>query len=93
MSMTRIYIVQTKGKEGVEDTVLVDAATAAQALRFVAQQTFESRIASAKEVAAYMAKGVKLLDAAVGEEKSVEQAVEEKADEQSDSAKRSAEGA
>lgn len=60
---TRIYIVQTKGKTGTEDTVLVEASTASQALRFVANQTFEARIAGAKEVASYMKQGVKVIDA------------------------------
>lgn len=92
MSLTRIYIVQAKGKDGVEDTVLVDAVTAAQALRFVAQTAFESRIASAKEVANYMAKGVKLLDAHLGTEKEEALVVEEKPSEQSSSAKHTAQG-
>lgn len=60
---TRIYVVQTKGEEGIEDTVLVQAVTASQALRLVATQTFEARIASAKEVMSYMKQGAKVYEA------------------------------
>ncbi len=60
---TRIYLVQTKGKEQIEDTVLVEAQTAAQALRFVTQSQFETRAATSKEVATYMRLGSRLYDA------------------------------
>lgn len=61
---TRIYIVTTKASEHKNETVLVDAPTGASAIRFVAQQTFEARIASAKETAALIKKGTPIYDAA-----------------------------
>jgi len=71
MTATRLYFVSTKGKTGIDDTVLVEASTPAQALRFVAANAFETRIASAKEVASHLSQGGKHLDATTEEVKDV----------------------
>ena len=59
---SRIYKVTTKGKGGIEDTVLVNAVTGSAALRFVSQKAFEVKIASAVEVANLMGQGAKVVD-------------------------------
>ena len=65
---SRLYIVQAKGKTGVEDTVLVEAQTAAQALRFVTNEAFEVRVATSKETMKLIKDGCKVHDAAAVEQ-------------------------
>jgi hypothetical protein len=60
---TRIYRIAAKGKTGVEDTLLVEASTAAQALRIVTMNAFDVELSSATEVARLMKQGAKLIQA------------------------------
>lgn len=60
---TRIYLVQTKGKEAPEDTVLVEAQTPAQAIRVVTQAAFDVRVATARETANYIKAGARIISA------------------------------
>jgi hypothetical protein len=55
MSESRIYEVQVKGSPVVR---LVDAVSAAQALRHVAKQQFEVTLPTTKRVAYLMGKGI-----------------------------------
>lgn len=61
MSAARIYAVEEDNVGGV--TRLVKATNQAQALRHVARDRFDVRVASALEVADLMASGVKVQDA------------------------------
>lgn len=54
---TRIYAVRLRDSDTVR---LVEATTSAQALRHVAEKTFEVAVAKPKDVAQQMARGVAL---------------------------------
>lgn len=64
---TRLYRVKAKGRDGIEDTVLVDAVTAAAALRFVAAQTFEVDKINATTAARLVRSGAMVYDSTTPE--------------------------
>lgn len=66
---SRIYIVNMKGAK----PKLVDATTAAQAVRHVAKGLITTKVATAKETAELMQQGVQLESAAVQEGEADEQ--------------------
>lgn len=65
---TRIYIVNMKGAK----PKLVDASTAAQAVRHVAKGLITTKVASAKETAELMKQGVELEVAGQDEQQELE---------------------
>ena len=61
---TRIYTVQN----GTSEPRLIEAASTAQALRYVAEKAYTVAVAKPKDVAALMAKGVQLESAGLDEQ-------------------------
>lgn len=68
---TRIYVVQMKGAK----PKLVDASTAAQAIRHVAKGIITAKVATAKETAELMKSGASL-ESAGGDDEQVTEAAE-----------------
>lgn len=60
MSMTRIYVVLQKGTADQDGHRLVEATSAAQAIRHCAQAQYEVKAAQPKDVAALMSSGVQI---------------------------------
>jgi hypothetical protein len=57
---TRIYLITSNIQLAPEQEVLVEASSAAQALRYATKEAFECRVATTLEVAAIIGNGGKL---------------------------------
>lgn len=60
MSQTRIYVVLQRGTTDVDGHRLVEATSAAQAIRHCVQNKYEAKAASPRDVAAHMGRGVRI---------------------------------
>ena len=60
MIETRIYVVMSKTDTGGEDRRLIEAGSAAQAIRFVVRHRYAAKAASPKDLAALMTNGIRI---------------------------------
>jgi len=60
MTQTRIYVVMSKTDTGGEDRRLIEAGSAAQAIRYVVRHKYVAKAAAPKDLAALMTNGVRV---------------------------------